>query len=108
MDDNKKINLKVYRSSSSEKEDENKEGQYKNYEIPYKNRMTVMNACDYIQNNIDRSLAYYKSCRIGKCTGCIMEVNGKTSIACTTLVEDNMKIGPAKGKKIIRDLLVEI
>ena len=108
MESNKKIKVKLYRSPSIEKEDPNGEGDYKDYEIPYKDRMTIMNVCDYIQNNIDRTLAFYKSCRIGKCTGCIMEINGKAKIACTTLVEDNMTIGPAKGKKIIRDLLVEI
>lgn len=90
-----------------DQEDSLKQGEYIEYEIPYQDRMTVMSACDYIQNNIDRSLAYYKSCRIGKCTGCIMEVNDKNLLACTTLIEDNMKIGPARGKTVIRDLLVD-
>ena len=107
MNDSKKIRLKVYRSTGADKEDKNRDGEYIGYEIPYKSRMTIMNACDYIHENLDRSLAYYKSCRIGKCTGCIMEVNGKNELACTTLIKDNAKIGPAKGKKIIKDLLVD-
>jgi succinate dehydrogenase / fumarate reductase, iron-sulfur subunit len=107
MNDNNKINIQIYRSPLLEKEDKNKEGNYIEYEIIYQDRMTVMNACDYIHKYVDRSLAYYKSCRIGKCTGCIMEVNGKNELACTTLIKNNTKIGPAKGKKIIRDLLVE-
>ncbi len=102
-----KIHVQVYRSPSIDHEDGSNEGEYKEYEIPYQDRMTVMSVCDYIQKNIDRSLAYYKSCRIGKCTGCIMEVNGKNTLACTTLIKDNTKIGPARGKKVIRDLLVE-
>jgi len=36
-----------------------------------------------------------------------MEVNDKNLLACTTLIEDNMKIGPARGKTVIRDLLVD-
>ena len=107
MNDDKNITVKIYRSPSVDQEDSMEKGAYKNYEIPYQDRMTVMSVCDYIQKNIDRSLAYYKSCRIGKCTGCIVNVNGKNALACTTLVKNDMEIGPAIGGKIIRDLLVE-
>ena len=108
MDQKQVINVQVYRSPSPDKEDNLRQGSYKNYKIAYVDRMTVMSVCDYIQKNIDRSLAYYKSCRIGKCTGCLLEVDGKNMLACSTLAEDGMKIAPAKGKNIIRDLLVEL
>lgn len=108
MDRKQVIHVQVYRSSSPDKEDNLRQGSYKSYEIAYEDRMTVMSVCDFIQKNIDRSLAYYKSCRIGKCTGCLVEVNGKNTLACSTLAKDGMKIAPAKGKNIIRDLLVEL
>lgn len=101
------IHVQVYRSPSQDKEDWALGGEYKEYKIPYKDRMTVINVLDYIFEDCDRSLAYYKSCRIGKCTGCLVDVNGKNKLACTTLAKDGIKIGPAKGGKVIRDLVIE-
>ena len=107
MAEKKVLHVQIYRSPSQDEEDEAREGEYKEYEIPYTDRMTVLNVLDYAHEDYDRSLAYYKSCRIGKCTGCLVEVNGKNIEACTTLARDSMKIGPAKRRKVIRDLVVE-
>lgn len=107
MVEKKVIHVQIYRSPSQDKEDETHGGEYKEYEIPYTDRMTILNVLDYTILNYDRSLAYYKSCRIGKCTGCLVEVNGKNELACTTLAKDGMKIGPTKRRKVIRDLVVE-
>jgi len=107
MDEKKVIHVQVYRSPSQDREDGAQEGEYKECEIPYKDRMTVLNVLDYIHEDCDRSLAYYKSCRIGKCTGCLVEVDGKNKLACTTLAKNGIKIGPAKRYKVIRDLVIE-
>ena len=107
MVEKKLIHVQVYRSPSQDREDGAKEGEYKEFEIPYKDRMTIMNVLDYTHENYDRSLAYCKSCRIGKCTGCFVEVNGKNKLACTTLAQDGMKIGPQNKRKVIRDLVIE-
>ncbi len=107
MAERKVILVQVYRSPFQDGEDEAKEGEYKDCEIPYKDRMTVLNVLDYILESYDRTLAYYKSCRIGKCTGCLVEVDGKNKLACTTLARDGMKIGPAKKCQVIRDLVIE-
>ena len=107
MAENKVIKVQVYRSPSQDKEDTAKGGEYKGYEIPYVDRMTIMNVFDYIHESEDRSLSFYKSCRIGKCTGCLVEVDGKNRLACTTLAKDGMKIGPQKAKKVIKDEMVD-
>lgn len=107
MVEKKVLHVQVYRSPSQEQEDGTRAGEYKEYEIPYIDRMTVINVLDYIFEDCDRSLAYYKSCRIGKCTGCLVDVNGKNKLACAILAKDGMKIGPAKGRKVIRDLVIE-
>ena len=101
------IRVQVYRSPSQDSEDEAREGVYEEYEIPCEDRMSIFSVLDYIRENYDRSLSFYKSCRIGRCSGCIVEVDGKNKLACTTLARDGMKIGPAKGHKIIRDLVTE-
>ena len=107
MPEEKVIQVQVYRSPSQDREDGAQGGEYKEFEMPYIERMTIMNLLDYIHENYDRSLAYYKSCRIGKCTGCFVEVDGKNKLACTTLAKDGMKIGPEKKRKVIRDLVIE-
>ena len=104
----KVIHVKIYRSRSQDREDTSMEGEYKEYEIPYEERMTLFTVFDYIYESYDRSFAFYKSCRIGRCSGCFVEVDGKNKLACGTLVEDGMKIGPAKGFKLIRDLAVDL
>ena len=107
MVEKKVIHVQVYQSASQEREDVTREGEFKEYEIPYKDRMTILNVLDYICEECNRALAYYKSCRIGKCTGCLVEVNEKNKLACTTLAKDGMKIGPAKEHKVIKDLIVD-
>jgi len=101
------ITLLVYRSGEQELEDVNRKGEYKEYKIPYKDKMTVLSALNYVKENLDSSLAYYKSCRIGKCTGCLVEVNGKNKLACITLLKNRAKIGPVRKYRIIRDLIVD-
>ena len=106
MVDKKAIKLQIYRSPTQDDEDEARRGEYKEYEMPYTDRMTIMSALDYVHRNYDRSLAYYKSCRIGKCTACLVEVNGRNRLACTTLAENGMKIAPATKRAVIRDLVI--
>lgn len=107
LNDKFMIKLLVYRSFQQEQEDVNCDGEYKEYKIPYKEKMTILSALNYIKENLDSSIAYYTSCRIGKCTGCLIEVNGKNKLACVTLLKNGMKIGPVKKYKIIRDLVVD-
>ena len=106
--ENKVIRMKVYRSPSPDRTDESVEGEHKEYEIPFEERMTVMNVLDIIQEKYDRSLAFYKSCRTGRCSGCLVAVDGKTQFACSTLAKNGMKIGPAKKSRVVRDLIVEL
>jgi len=106
--DNQVIRIQVYRSPSSDQTDEAREGEYKEYKVPYEGRMTVMNVLEIIQEHYDRSLAFYKSCRTGRCNGCLMAIDGKTQASCSALAKDGMKIGPAQKGKIIRDLIVKL
>ena len=61
MDNKSTIKLLVYRSAEQEQEDVNRNGEYKEYEIPYEDRITILRALKYIKENLDSSLAYYNS-----------------------------------------------
>jgi len=102
----KTIRVRIYQGASSGKGG-SKKGKYKEYEVPFTERMTVLNVCNYVYENFGRSLSFYYSCRIGKCLGCLMDIDGKTKLGCITLARDGMRIGPAKNFKVIKDLFVD-
>jgi succinate dehydrogenase/fumarate reductase iron-sulfur protein len=95
------IKIKVYRFNPKK----DTEPHYETYDIPFVEGMSVRNALDYIRDNIDGSLAYYISCRIGKCLGCVATIDGKNKLICTTVFKPDMTIEPLKGREVIKDLV---
>jgi fumarate reductase iron-sulfur subunit len=75
------------------------------YEIPYVEGMSVLNALDYVRDNVDGSLAYYVSCRNGKCLGCAVTINDRNQMMCTTPFKPNLTIQPLRSHNIIKDLV---
>ena len=102
----KTIRVRIYQSPQGGEGGRGK-GKYKEYEIPFTERMTVLNACTYVYENFGRSLSFYYSCRIGKCLGCLMDIDCETKLGCATLARDGMRIGPAKKFKVVKDLFVD-
>jgi succinate dehydrogenase/fumarate reductase-like Fe-S protein len=68
--------------------------------------MTIVTALSYIQEYLDPTLAFYYSCELGRCRGCLMDVNGRATFACTAPVEDGVVIEPLAHLPVIRDLVV--
>lgn len=81
---------------------------FSEYEVPVEEKMSVFNIVEHIQSVLDPSLAYYASCRIGKCMGCTLKVNGKLRLACTTLVDGDLILEPDHRYPLIRDLVVDM
>ncbi|MFC1803665.1 2Fe-2S iron-sulfur cluster-binding protein [Thermoproteota archaeon] len=81
---------------------------YQDYEIPFSHGLTVLMALNYIYENIDSSIAYYYSCRTGKCGGCTVMINGKAVLACVTLVERDIVVEPLSGFCVTKDLVVNV
>jgi succinate dehydrogenase/fumarate reductase iron-sulfur protein len=99
----KEIDVKILRS----KPWEGKNPEYKTYKVPLESKMSILNVLVYIAENIDPTLGFYSSCRIGKCAGCQVVVNGKVRLACVTLVEGDITLEPLRKFKVIKDLVVE-
>ena len=97
------ICVKVLRSAPNFGE----ESYFQEYRVQVQERATVMSVLKQIYEEQDNSLAFYCSCRIGKCAGCHMTVNAKTCLACTALVEGDITLEPQKGFTVIRDLWVD-
>lgn len=77
------------------------------YRLPVERGESVLGVLQYVYENLDSSLAFYSSCRIGLCTGCLVRVNGKAVLACTTAAEGDMLIEPYHRESRVRDLVVE-
>ncbi len=97
------VTVKIQRFDPSE----DREPYYASYEVPMTKGLTVLSAMRYIYENLDHSLAYYDSCRIGKCAGCHVKVNGHTHLACNALVTGDIVLEPQGGYTVIRDLVVD-
>lgn len=99
----KRIIVKILRSAR-----EGETAHYDSFEVPLDEKMSVFNALDYIGGYLDPSLAFYASCRIGKCMGCTMMINGKRKFACTTIADGDLVLEPDAKYPVIRDLVVDM
>jgi len=80
------------------------------YEVPIvEGSMSVLNVLQYIYENIDPSLSFIASCRLGLCGRCDMIVNGKPVQACAKVVEGDITIEPALklGFKPLKDVIAD-
>ncbi len=99
----RKINVKILRF----KPWEDKKPRFVTYKVHIHGKSSILNVLNYISENIDPTLGFYSSCRIGKCMGCQVVVNGKVRLACTTPVEGDIVLEPLRKFKVIKDLVVE-
>jgi fumarate reductase iron-sulfur subunit len=98
-----RVTVQIARSNPQAQESATME----NYQIELEEKSSVLNALTHISEQIDPSLAFYSSCRIGKCMGCQVMVNGKAAFACTAAVEGDITVEPLKGFPVIKDLVVK-
>jgi succinate dehydrogenase/fumarate reductase-like Fe-S protein len=78
------------------------------YEVPFCRGLSVLNVLTYIYENIDPGLGFYSNCDRGVCGCCTMTINGNSALACTTLVNGDLELAPLRGRRLIRDLIVEL
>jgi succinate dehydrogenase / fumarate reductase iron-sulfur subunit len=82
------------------------------YQVPLKPGMTVLDGLHYIKENLDRSLAWRSSCRMGVCGSCGMLVNELPRLACNTQIlevaDTQLVLGPLPNFDIIRDLVPDL
>ncbi len=83
---------------------------FETYEIPFKEEWVVLDAINYIKDNIDGSLSYRWSCRMGVCGSCGMMLNGIPKLSCAVFLRDyypdKVRVEPLTGFPIQRDLVI--
>ena len=82
------------------------------YEVPFTDDWVLLDALNYVKDNIDGSLSYRWSCRMGICGSCGMMVNGEPKLTCATFVSEYapgpVRIEPLRYFPIIRDLTTDM
>ncbi len=90
---------------------EDSKPRFQTFRIPFHNRMRVIDALLFIQENVDPTLAFRCECKAGRCGTCTVLVNGTPSLACKTPIatgKDALTIEPLSHFRVIRDLVVEL
>lgn len=84
---------------------------YDSYEVPLPadGSCSVMDVLDYIYENLDGTLSYYRHsvCNQGICGRCGVKTNGKNGLACVTKVLCDELVLEPKNNKPVKDLVTE-
>jgi fumarate reductase iron-sulfur subunit len=85
---------------------------FQEYEVPCPRDWVILDGLNYIKDQLDGSLSYRWSCRMGICGSCGMTVNGEPKLTCATFLADYapgpVRVEPLRSFPVIRDLVVEI
>lgn len=85
------------------------EPRFQHYEVPCQEEWAILDALNYIKENLDTTLSYRWSCHMMVCGSCGMMVNGEPSLTCKTFVRDlpdRVRIEPLRNFPVERDLVI--
>ena len=91
--------------------EQDEEPVWQEYEVPCQPDFVVLDALNYIEDEIDPTLSYRWSCRMGVCGSCGMLVNGRPILTCNAFVRDYdgpLRVEPLSNFPIVRDLVVDL
>jgi succinate dehydrogenase/fumarate reductase iron-sulfur protein len=82
------------------------------YKVPIRKGTTVLDSLLYVKDNLDETLTFRHSCRMGICGSCGININGTPMLACYTQVldlnADSLLVEPLSNFAIIKDLVVDL
>ena len=85
---------------------------FQRFQVPFTKDWVVLDALNYIKDQLDGSLSFRWSCRMGVCGSCGMTVNGEPKLTCATFLAHYLpgpiRIEPLKNFPIVRDLVIEM
>ncbi len=86
--------LRVYRFDPTV----DREARWESFTVPLLAQMTALDALFHVQNEIDGTLAFRCSCRVGMCGSCGMTIDGVPALACQTPLESGGPMGRRGGR----------
>ena len=84
---------------------------FRHFEVPFKKEWVVLDALHYIKDQVDATITYRWSCRMGVCGSCGMLLNGVPKLACASYLSDYVPgpivVEPLSYFPVVRDLVVQ-
>jgi len=106
--DGRTVTLEVFRYLP-EKEDRPR---FQTYTVPFREDWVVLDALNHIKDQIDGTLSYRWSCRMGVCGSCGMMVNGEPKLTCAAFLKHYypaiIRVEPLTNFPVIRDLIINL
>ena len=100
------ISLEVYRYRPDQEERPTSQ----TYSVPYHDDWVVLDALNYLKDQVDGTLSYRWSCRMGVCGSCGMMINGVPKLTCSAFLRDLLpgpiRVEPLAGFPVERDLVI--
>jgi len=84
---------------------------FQSYQVPCKEEWVILDAINYIKDQLDRTLSYRWSCHMAVCGSCGMMVNGEPTLTCHAFIRDmpdKIIIEPLDNFPVARDLIVDM
>lgn len=82
------------------------------YEVPWGQDTSVLDALTWIKDNLDPTLAFRWSCRMAICGSCGFMLNGVPKLGCEQFVRDYapgpLRVEPLENLAVERDLVVDL
>jgi succinate dehydrogenase / fumarate reductase, iron-sulfur subunit len=92
--------------------EQDKKPHLQEFTVTEKRGMTILDGLLYIKENLDSTLAFRTSCRMGICGSCGMMINDYPRLACQTQVLElhspRITLKPLPNSAIIKDLIVDL
>jgi succinate dehydrogenase / fumarate reductase iron-sulfur subunit len=85
---------------------------WQEYTLPYTPGLTVLDGLWLIKEDVDPTLVWRSSCRMGICGSCGMFINGLPRLACNTQISElgltTVVVAPLPNFDIVRDLVPDL
>jgi succinate dehydrogenase iron-sulfur subunit len=102
------VTLEVFRYLPDTEE----QPRFQRYEVPFREDWVVLDALNYVKDQIDGTLSYRWSCRMGVCGSCGMMVNGEPKLTCAAFLKHYhphpIRVEPLTNFPVLRDLIVNL
>jgi len=82
---------------------------WQTYSVPCQEDWVVLDALNYVKDNLDRTLSYRWSCHMAVCGSCAMVINDNPILSCKAFLRDlpdHIRVEPLENFPIERDLVV--
>ncbi len=83
---------------------------FQTYQVPYREDWVILDALNYIKDQMDGTVSYRWSCRMGVCGSCGMMVNGVPRLSCAAFLKEYypspVRVEPLAHFPIERDLVI--